>query len=155
MTTKLYLNKGGFVKIVFFRSFVLIYFSALLLCACASKKISVTQAQAEKLDALQDGRTTTDEVRVIFGIPDAALTKGKNRTWVYRDKSDTKKQTYRLPKGFHGQGIILYFDSQGILKNHREASAEDIKALDKQVVQETSRTDVVIDVNKEDRVYPN
>jgi hypothetical protein len=127
------------------RTSVLICFSIFFLSACASKKAAVEQTQAEKFDELQEGRTTMDEVRVIFGMPDASLTKGKSRTWVYREKNDSKEQTYQLPQGFQGQGIILDFDAQGILKQHRQVSAEELKALQQaQTAQETPKPKVVV-----------
>jgi hypothetical protein len=138
------------MKTLSIASFVLICFSTLFFSSCAGKNLSIMPTQAEKFDALQDGLTTTEEVRIIFGIPDATLTKGKSRTWIYRDKSDSKKQTYPWPKGFQGKGGLLRFDSQGVRKERREVSDEELKALQTKATQETSssKSEVTVEASK-------
>jgi hypothetical protein len=99
----------------------------LSLAGCASKA-TPPQTPQQKFEALQDNRSTDEEVRIVWGIPDASLTQGQHKTWIYRNKNDSKKQVYQLPQGFEGRGVILVFDAAGILKEHRQVDAEQLKA---------------------------
>ena len=117
--------------------------SILLFNACANNRTLTPQTQTEKFNTLQDGKTTNDEVRIILGAPDAALTKGKLKTWIYRDQNNSKKQIYQLPKGLQGQGIILVFDATGVLKEHRQINFEELKTIQMQQEREKSSPIVI------------
>lgn len=100
----------------------LILFSAILssqslvLSACASRS-SAPLTQLEKFNTLQNGVTKDQEVRIVLGVPDASLTQGQTKTWVYRDKKGSPKPIYQF-QGGQLQGLILVFNSEGVLKNH-------------------------------------
>lgn len=101
-----------------------------LLGACSSKSTTRPLTQIEQFNALQDGKSTTQDVQIIFGVPDVSLTNGKTKTWVYRDKKHAKKPIYQIENG-QLQGLILVFDDEGVLKNHSSVNVDSVKTAQK------------------------
>lgn len=99
--------------------------SALLaLTVSGCKSITKPKDYDDLLDNLVDGQTKEQELIVIYGIPDASLTRGKTKTVVYLAQKNSKEQIYDAEHHFRGEGVELVFDSAGILKSHLIVSHE-------------------------------
>lgn len=106
--------------------------STVLFCACTTNKIYIKQTQSEKLNTLQSGKTTNEEVRIILGNPDVTLTKGQTKIWFYLDQKNSKKQVYQLPNSLQGQGIVLTFDTLNLLRDIKYVNREDVESMQTQ-----------------------
>ncbi len=129
------------------QNILILLLSTTLFSVVGCSTTAAPKTQTENFALLQDKQTTDKEVRIVFGTPDASFTKNKTKTWVYRNKDDSKEKTYRLPEAFHVRGMILVFNAAGVLQEHRQVDIEQLKTTEKPT---TDEADLAVTVRTED-----
>jgi len=92
---------------------LLICFSLTLGCGSVGKDFDVEQAQT-----IQNGKTTREDIALMFGEPFKVGVQNSHPIWVY------EQNKYRAIGEDTSKSLIVEFDDNGVVRNHSIMSNE-------------------------------